>query len=29
MATETKGQRVNINGTVTDVLYKDEMAIVT
>lgn len=26
MSTEAKGQRVNINGTVTDVLYKDEMA---
>ena len=26
MATEAKGQRVNINGKVTDVLYKDEMA---
>lgn len=26
MSTEAKGQRVNINGTVTDVLYKDESA---
>lgn len=26
MAIEAKGQRVNINGTVTDVLYKDETA---
>lgn len=26
MATEAKGMRVNLNGTVTDVLYKDETA---